>query len=76
MFTDCFGKALATGDDVIVSLGRNRLHCGIVMEVSETRLEIACQYWDGDREYTRRKVFDGEEGKARKIDSIYKINRR
>jgi hypothetical protein len=46
------------------------------MEVSETRLEIACQYWDGDREYTRRKVFEGEEGKARKIDSIYKINRR
>ena len=61
---------------MIVSLGRNCLHCGIVMEVSETMLEIACQYWDGDREYTRRKVFEGEEGKARKIDSIYKINRR
>jgi hypothetical protein len=48
MFTDCFGKELIQGEDVIVSLGRNRLHCGVVMEVSGTRLEIACMMKDSD----------------------------
>ena len=30
MFQDCFGTQLREGDDVLVSLGRNHLHCGFV----------------------------------------------
>lgn len=33
MFQDCFGTQLREGDDVLVSLGRNHLHCGFVAEI-------------------------------------------
>lgn len=73
MFTDFLGRELIDGEDVIVSLGQNRLHCGVVMETGATKLEIICQYWNGDREYSCMKVFEGEDGKVNRLPSVYKI---
>ncbi|MBR1435655.1 MAG: hypothetical protein IJ584_11160 [Bacteroidales bacterium] len=75
MFLDCFGRGLVDGEDVIISLGKNSLHCGIVMEISDTDLKIICQYWDGDREYSRWKSFSCEKGATKQLHSVYKIMR-
>lgn len=74
MFSDCFGNKLEDGDDVIISIGRKNLHCGIVWNVTDSRIDILYQYWKGEEERSRKKTFMDGNRETCKINSLYKID--
>lgn len=47
--TDCFGKELKEGDDILIAIN-NTIHAGIIHKITETYIEYDEQIWVKDEE--------------------------
>ena len=69
--TDCFGKELKEGDDILITIN-NTFHAGIIHKITETHLEYDEQIWAKDKEVIITHTVDfGRFGY--KLKNIYKI---
>ena len=72
MFKDCFDKEIKDGDDVLISID-NIIYAGIVLEISETKIEIVRQVWYGDEEIMVHHTYYNYGYGSNKLSNIYKI---
>ena len=70
MFKDCFNQEIKDGDDVLISID-DVIYCGIVLGLTETKIEIVRQVWEGDKEIMIHHTYYSQEGN--KLSNIYRL---
>ena len=82
VWKDCFERPLEDGEDVIVAImgkdNRPELHCGVILDLNDSEVEVTYNGWNGEEEYTKSITFNKDSESPTSypdgvIDSLFKI---